>query len=257
MANAVKNDLCDLSNHLLSHGLITEANHEEFINDRNSPSKRASDLIRTVLERIKSDVRHYTVFVGVLEENELYYESVLQKIRSHDEGIVVISQPPLPPMSRAAAREHSDSESSPFIQTPYYVRYEDECNAPRKKPSLIKECYDWLMSYLCDFSWWLACSYLVLTPSFYLFTILVVFNIYHNSGCHNALYLIALYIIGMVTCILFAVHFFMLIESLDMIVYHRDMKKLSCSKQTILLHITPWLFILLLWFFALTHTCTT
>ena len=56
---AVQDSLCDLSNRLLSRGLITTENHEVFTNDRGAATHvRASNLIRTVLNKIKLDARH-------------------------------------------------------------------------------------------------------------------------------------------------------------------------------------------------------
>ena len=258
LTNAVKNDLCDLSNRLLSHGLITEENHEEFINDRNSPSKRASDLIRTVLDRIKSDVRHYTVFVGVLEEKEWYYESVLQKMQAHDEGIVVISQPTLLLTPRVAEREHSDSEASPFIQTPY-VQYEDEYSAPRnlgRKPSLLDQCRDCIES-KCDTNTTyiiICCCCQILMASLVSFSLGIVMYVFFYSGCHSTPYFLVVFVVGLATAVLFWLEMALL-----SVKCRHDMKcsKLLESKQNILIHITPWLFILLLWFCAYHYRCTT
>ena len=82
-------------------------------------------MIRTVLSKIKSDVRHYSTFIRVLEENERLYESVLEKIRStKDEGIITIHQPTSPRLFPNPEREQSDNEMSPFLHTPY-VEYID------------------------------------------------------------------------------------------------------------------------------------
>ena len=272
LTNAVKNDLCDLSNRLLSHGLITEENHEEFINDRNSPSKRASDLIRTVLERIKSDVRHYTVFVGVLEEKEWYYESVLQKIQSHDEGIVIIDQPSLPPMSSAAERQISDSETSSLFRTPY-TQYEDSYDRRQSarrnwKPSLdcllqhCCECIDYTLSrcphtctYICRDDDNEDCCYptsmcLFMTGGILFFVILFVIALLHDYiRCHSSLFDLIHVSIGVVSYVILMFH-------MCQIINHFCGYK-SCTKQTILLHVALWLIIFSVWFCAYKFICTT
>lgn len=266
LKNAVKDDLCDFSLSLLSHGLITAEKQREFMNQAVSVDARASNLITTVLNRIKLDVRHYTVFVGVLEEKEWYYKSVLQKIRSRDEGIVVISEPPLSmlPTSRTDEREHSDSETSPFIQTSNGQHGdESECNAPRTNrriPSLLEwfcDCIDYNFDDNDNCCCFVFSSIVYLCTSLILMFVLIIYSVvammYYYSGCHNAVYILANVIIVVITALLFLCYLIML---LDVILRRRYMTS-SCSKQTILIYVTPWLFILLVWFCDFKYTCTT
>ena len=78
LRTAVQDDLCEISDLLLSRGMITEERHEEFTDSRSAISHvRASSMIRTILNKIKADSRNFDTFVGVLEVKEWYYESVL------------------------------------------------------------------------------------------------------------------------------------------------------------------------------------
>ena len=91
LTSAVQDDLVEISNQLLKHGMITEESHQEFTSERlAAPHAKASNMIRTVLSRIKVDSRYFETFVKVLEEKELYYEAVLDKLRV---DLVVIEQP--------------------------------------------------------------------------------------------------------------------------------------------------------------------
>ena len=62
--------------------MITAENHNEFSDPQIATTQaRASKLIKTVLNRIETDSNNFRKFVKVLEEKELYYESVLVKLR--------------------------------------------------------------------------------------------------------------------------------------------------------------------------------
>ena len=241
---AVQDNLCDLSNRLLSHGLITTENHEVFMNDRGvSTHVRASNLIRTVLNKIKLDVRHYSTFVSVLEENECLYESVLQKLRPRDEGIVIIDQLPLPP---TADREQSDSETSPFLPTPYAEtkdgsRLRQRCTIRGKRHSYVSEpccmslCVFILMELLSSVVGWV----IGILVSYY----------YRYSGCHNGYYLLALIIIVGACELLFMCNVICVYVVLDV----PDL----FSKNVCLMCSIPWLIFVLVWFCAYQHLCTT
>ena len=59
LTSAVQNDLVEISNQLLKHGVITTGNHNEFTDPRLASSHvRASSLIRTVLNRIEIDTSY-------------------------------------------------------------------------------------------------------------------------------------------------------------------------------------------------------
>lgn len=136
LTDAVKDNLCDLSNHLLKHGLITENNHEDFTKHSVSSYVRASNLIRTILNRIKVDVRHYSTFVKVLKENEQYYKSVLQKIYSHNDEVVTFGQPSLSlPELPPSDMEQSDNEASPLLRAPY-VQYESDSDCSKRQDTI-------------------------------------------------------------------------------------------------------------------------
>ena len=67
LVNAVQNDLCEVSNHLLSRGTITEANLGDFTDLRSgSAHVRTSNLIRTILNKIKMDPSNFDTLVDVL-----------------------------------------------------------------------------------------------------------------------------------------------------------------------------------------------
>ena len=127
---AVQHDLCAVSELLLKHGMITEESHEEFTDSRVAVSHvRASSLIRTVLSRIKVDTRYFETFVKVLEEKELYYEAVLEKLRVD----LVVDEQPIAPQNFSHNLEESDDEASVLLQ----VRIEDgpRTNLPQHRRS--------------------------------------------------------------------------------------------------------------------------
>ena len=129
LTSAVQDNLVEISNLLLKHGVITTGNHNEFTDPRLASSHvRASSLIRTVLNRIEIDASYFEKFVKVLEENEPYYEAVLDKLRVDlAENKQLVSSP-----GPFYDFEQSDHESSTLLKlrTPY-VQYEDE---PRRTP---------------------------------------------------------------------------------------------------------------------------
>ena len=85
LSNAIKDDLPYISGSLLGRGVITEENHAEFTDTSTPTSLRASNVVKTLLNRIETDLRHYTAFVEVLEGKRWYYDAILQKFDQHNE----------------------------------------------------------------------------------------------------------------------------------------------------------------------------
>ena len=113
LTSAVQDDLVEISNQLLKHGVITTGNHNEFTDPRLASSHvRASSLIRTVLNRIEIDTSYFEKFVKVLEENELYYEAVLDKLRVD----LVVTEQPTATQDPFSDSEQPDNESSALLR---------------------------------------------------------------------------------------------------------------------------------------------
>ena len=121
LVSAVQDDLVYVSNQLLSHGVIHDDSLEEFTNLATPKANRASNLIRTVLNRIKLDSCNFEKFVKVLEDKEWYYEAVLKKLRDD----LVVTKQPTANQDPSSDFEQSDNESSALLRTPY-VRLESE-----------------------------------------------------------------------------------------------------------------------------------
>ena len=129
LVNAVQNDLFEVSNQLLSRGMITVVSHDEFTDLRSATAhERASKLIRTILNKIKMDSRNFDTLVQVLGENELYYKSVLDKLESYRERenltrSALSTDREGQNLAHSLDLEQSDNEleSSPFLRfsTPY------------------------------------------------------------------------------------------------------------------------------------------
>ena len=228
---AVQGELCGLSDRLLSRGLITDEGHAEFTNDRVNPHARASNLIRTVLNKIKFKARYYSAFVGALEENERLYESVLEKLKSNDDGIIIIDQPPLPPDSD---REQSDSETRPFLRTPY-MEYEDRC----------RQCHHSNRREYVPLD--VACCSCYIGILLELMVIILMIHHYRHSSCNHKKYPLILLIVTMGITMVFLLNIACVFD-----------KPKSCSKKACLLIVTtPWLVLTLFWFCAYQYMCTT
>lgn len=80
--SAIQHDLHDLSLQLLSCGMITEDNHEDFSNEIIPTYQRASKLLRVVQSRVAQNPLNYATFVSVLENKgpHNYYQSVLSQL---------------------------------------------------------------------------------------------------------------------------------------------------------------------------------
>ena len=116
LRTAIQDDLQGISDRLLSWGMITQDGHEDFTNCYKSTHIRAASLIRAVQNKVKSDRHYFSKFVKVLEKNKQYYNSILQKIYSHDMDS--------PPMYSQDDSGESD-EASTLLHVPY-VQYQDE-----------------------------------------------------------------------------------------------------------------------------------
>ena len=79
---AIQYDLPDLSLHLMSCGMITEDDHEDFTNEMTSTHLRASNLLKVVQSRVSQNPLNYATFVSVLEGKgpRNYYQSILSQL---------------------------------------------------------------------------------------------------------------------------------------------------------------------------------
>ena len=114
LSRAIEDDLYSISERLLSEDVITAENQREFI-DLHTPRRvRASNLIATVLNRIKSDSRNYTKFIKVLKGDKNYYDAILQKIEAYQDVVFVDQQMtvPAPAFRSYVGVEHSRSTAS-------------------------------------------------------------------------------------------------------------------------------------------------
>ena len=169
------------------------------------------------------------------------YESVLEKLKSQHDGIVIISQPHLPPTSD---REPSDSETSPFLHTPY-VEYEDES---RLRQDRIRRDNSGDVSWPCMFGCCiLSGAYILVCFGIGVLMGKLIAYYYIHSGCNNVHYLLALFIVNIAHMSLFFTLFAWLCCNSG-----------SCSTQTCLLICAIlWLIIILFWFCAYIYMCTT
>lgn len=271
LTDAVKDDLCDLSNHLLKHGLITENNHEDFTKHSVSSYVRASNLIRTILNRIKVDVRHYSTFVKVLEENERYYKSVLRKIYSHNDGVVTFGQPSLPELA-PSNMEQSDNEASPFLRAPY-VQYESDGDCSNRQdtinlPTLIRsadsadEDFDKPLGgvqhqqlsdaqrareqYL-DAIFGNFCLPCIIGIEVLL---IIIHFITSAAACINILfYMFTLIVIAALVA-------FVLVWNLIHVYFLLLYGSRLCTRRTVLCNIVPWIVVISIWCFTYVYLCT-
>ena len=147
LRTAIQDDLQDISDHLLSSGMITPENYQDFTNWTKPVYARAANLVQVVLNRIKLDSGHYYAFIRVLEKNKEYYNSILQKMYmySHDIGL---QRRPLSSESQHPSDEESQSDRA-LLQVSY-VQNEDENSPehrqvrsrPRYPPVKDKDCFN-------------------------------------------------------------------------------------------------------------------
>lgn len=128
LVTAIENDLIDISGHLMSRGMITQENYQDFANWSEPAYARAASLMQMILNRIKLDSWYYYDFIQVLEEKKHYYNSILQKMYmySHD---VSLQRRPLSSESQrhpySDEESQSEDESTTLLWAPH-VQYEDE-----------------------------------------------------------------------------------------------------------------------------------
>ena len=132
LRTAIQDDLQDISDHLLSFGMITQDNYEDFTNDYKPTHTRAASLIRTVQNKIKLDCHSFWKFVEILEKNKRYYSSVLQKLYSDD-----IDSPPMYSQHHVCEDSLSESDETGALLHGHvpYVQYEDDsqCRKPKRQ----------------------------------------------------------------------------------------------------------------------------
>ena len=135
LRTAIQGDLENISDHLLSYGMITQDNHEDFTNCYKPTHTRAASLIRAVQNKIKLDCNCFSKFVKILEKNKQYYSSILQRLYSHD-----MDSPPM--YSQQHIHEESSSELDETGALLHghvpYVQYEDDsqCREPERRYNL-------------------------------------------------------------------------------------------------------------------------
>lgn len=124
LRTAIQDDLQDISDHLLSRGIITRENYQDFTSWARPVYARAASLIQVVQNRIKLNNGYFYDFIQVLEKNKQYYDAILQKIYSHD---ISVHQRLLYSESQHHSDEESqgECESSALLQSPY-VQHEDK-----------------------------------------------------------------------------------------------------------------------------------
>ena len=129
LRTAIQDDLQNISDHLLSCGMIIQDNHEDFTNGYKSTHTRAASLIRAVQNKIKLDRHNFWKFTKVLEKNKRYYSSILQKLYSH------MDSPPMYSQHHVCEDSLSESDETGALLHSHvpYVQYEDE---PERRYSL-------------------------------------------------------------------------------------------------------------------------
>ena len=140
LRTAIQGDLQDISDHLLSCGMITQDNHEDFTNCYKSTHTRAASLIRAVQNKIKLDCHHFSKFVEILEKNKQYYSSILQKLYSHD-----MDSPPMYSQHHVCEDSSSELDETGALlhgRVPY-IQYEDDsqCREHERRYSLFNTVY--------------------------------------------------------------------------------------------------------------------
>ena len=218
LVNAVQNDLFEVNNQLLSHGMITVASHDEFTDLRSATAhERASKLIRTILNKIKMDSRNFDILVKVLDENELYYRSVLDKLESYRKRenltrSALSTDREGQNLAHSLDLEQSDNEleSSPFLgfSAPYiqYGHKRVSSSNPQRgyifkrrgthKLSPFTDCSNERYSLLC------CISELVMIIFGYAGSLLLV---YYN-GCHVKMYIFT--VLYCTFCMCFPIFYF-------------------------------------------------
>ena len=148
LRTAIQGDLQNISDHLLSCGMITHDNHEDFTTSYKPSHTRAASLIRAVQNKIKLDCRYFSKFVKILEKNKQYYSSILQKLYSHG-----MDSPPMYSQHHVCEDSLSElNETGALLhgRVPY-VQYEDDsqCREPERRYSLcniVSVFYSWYIN---------------------------------------------------------------------------------------------------------------
>ena len=142
LRTAIQDDLQDISDSLLSCGMITQDGHEDFTNCYKSTHTRAASLIRAVQNRIKSDRHYFSKFVQVLEKNKQYYNSILQKLYSHG-----MDSPPMYSQYHVYEDDLDEADETGALLHAPYVPYKDEPQQSKSgRISVYSLCYT---VYLC------------------------------------------------------------------------------------------------------------
>lgn len=136
LRTAIQDDLHDISDHLLSCGMITQESHEDFTDcHRSSKHHRATSLMRAVQNKIKLDHHYYSDFIKVLEKNKQYYDSILQKIYSHN----MDSPPTYSQYHKYEENSDESDETGTLLRRVPYVQFEDEpCHEHGDRPELLQ-----------------------------------------------------------------------------------------------------------------------
>ena len=78
---AVKPNLTTLSGALMARRLISPDNESDLRNQMIDESQRAAQCIKLVQDRIEQDASNYHLFIKVLENNKLEYNTILSKLQ--------------------------------------------------------------------------------------------------------------------------------------------------------------------------------
>ena len=232
---AVQSDLCEVSNHLLSRGMITESSHGEFTDLRlASAHVRASNLIRTILNKIKMDSRNFDTLVKVLGENELYYKSVLDKLESYRERenltrSALSTDRESQNLAHSLDLEQSDNEleSNPFLgfSTPYkqYGHKRVSSSNPQRGYNKFKRSGAYKLSMYtdcclkkCDRYGPLIGSFIGIIIMSFGFT-LILLSLYYN-GCRAKMYMVVVLIVIIYLCFLFLYFIYLVLSHHGLII---------------------------------------
>lgn len=139
LRTAIQDDLQGISEHLLSCGMITEENYQDFTNWASPLYVRAKHLVQTVQNRIKLDSRYFYDFIQVLEKKREYYSSILLKIHSHDLRAPHLQHPPYSESQHhSCSDEESQSEEESSCEGESSSKHRG-VKSGRRSPSLAKE----------------------------------------------------------------------------------------------------------------------
>ena len=81
LKTAVRDNLIELSGHLLANRLITVDQCDELNNEKNQKSERAAKLVTFVVNKVELNSGYYHTFIECLEEDEQNNRSILEHLK--------------------------------------------------------------------------------------------------------------------------------------------------------------------------------